>query len=366
MPALAHLNQQQQLQLLQLADAYGVHKVTCAACVSLASIPEDQLQQQTIHQIFELPSSCHQLPAYAYLFTSAAKRLQDKLGDLELVWADDAKQQHLLELPFAAFKHLLGAPQTKTSEDTVYYTISRWLQIPVSYPGSKCDPDLSEQQAGKGPTPAVSATATAAAGAGAGASGGGGGDSLLSPGIACAYAGAAAATGTSEGAALQSLRDSQRQGQQQQQPPSVLQSFQQQPAGSCGAAPVLRVGAIGTPAVAAAAAAQAEETAGLPALGVGATVAAAAEAAGATAAAGVGNETPGADTKPAEPMLAAAGAAAAGILVPAAAPGEAGLVTSNTPLCLRPIPATAAGACRTHPVAAMQPHVPLHSHVQGG
>ena len=133
-PDLSALSQQQQLQLLQLADAYSVHKVSLAACNSLSSIKLEDLDWTTAAATFELPESVTQLPSFPPLKAAAVSRLMQKLGDLELVWRDAGPQLSdnqllLVRLPLAALVELLRDERVKvSSENTVYHTITRWWE----------------------------------------------------------------------------------------------------------------------------------------------------------------------------------------------------------------------------------------------
>ena len=133
-PDLSALSQQRQLQLLQLADAYSVHKVSLAACNSLSSIKLEYLEWTTATATFDLPESVTQLPPFPSLKAAAASRLMENLEDLELVWQDaepqlSINQLLLVRLPFAALVELLRDKRVKvSSENTVYHTITRWLE----------------------------------------------------------------------------------------------------------------------------------------------------------------------------------------------------------------------------------------------
>ena len=133
-PDLSALSQQQQLQLLQLADAYSVHKVSFAACSSLSSLSEEGIDMATAVAIFDLPGTCKQLKPYSSLKEAAAGYLQEQFGDLEIVWGGvgeekEQLQQQLLGLSFSALYQLLSDERTKVaSEDTIYYTVARWLK----------------------------------------------------------------------------------------------------------------------------------------------------------------------------------------------------------------------------------------------
>ena len=135
-PDLSALSPQQQLQLLQLADAYDVEKVSLAACSSLSNLVKDSIDMPTAIAICDSPESCRQLKHYGALQEAAANKIQQEFGDLEVVWGggdDDMqqqqKQQLLIGMSFAALCQLLADSRTRvTSEDTVYYTVARWLE----------------------------------------------------------------------------------------------------------------------------------------------------------------------------------------------------------------------------------------------
>jgi hypothetical protein len=130
-----NLCQQQQLQLLQLADVYDVPAVSHAVLKSICSLQINQLHWDTATAILTLPDSCKELNGYNILQKAAANKLQEQLGDLEVLWAPAGpdvltpSQLQLLQLPFPALQLLLSDPRTKvSSEDTIFYTMNRWLQ----------------------------------------------------------------------------------------------------------------------------------------------------------------------------------------------------------------------------------------------
>jgi hypothetical protein len=130
---LASLGQQQQIQLLHLSDAYGVNPVSNAVCKSLSSIDTRSLKWETVREVFALPPPIDVLPYCKSLKKAAVTKLQGNLGDLERVWSSTSmlnqRQLPLLDLPFSALVLLLASPSTKVaSEDTVFYTMDRWLQ----------------------------------------------------------------------------------------------------------------------------------------------------------------------------------------------------------------------------------------------
>jgi hypothetical protein len=128
-PDVSSCSQEQLLQLLLLADRYGVPKVITAVSAAFASIPAAQLQWETVHAVYALPAGCFDLLSCQGLFEAICGKLQQEVGDLELVWADpsNTKQRLLLRLPLQAFLQLLSDHRTSVaSENTVFYTISQW------------------------------------------------------------------------------------------------------------------------------------------------------------------------------------------------------------------------------------------------
>eukprot|EP00775_Hariotina_reticulata_P001600 gene1600-1940_t len=115
---------QQLLQVLLLADRYEVTKLLAAVSTAVQSIPSAELQWDTAMAIYNLPPGCAELEACENLYTAAAAKVQQQLGDLELVWHDqeDAlKRQQLLGLPHQALKQLLESPLTAVhSENTEF------------------------------------------------------------------------------------------------------------------------------------------------------------------------------------------------------------------------------------------------------
>ena len=78
--------------------------------------------------MYQLPESTLKLPECSAAPEAAQNLLLEEIGDLEVTWGDEQKQKQLLELPFQGLKQLLQHQQTKVaSEDTVLYTIHRWL-----------------------------------------------------------------------------------------------------------------------------------------------------------------------------------------------------------------------------------------------
>jgi hypothetical protein len=128
----AGLSQQQLLQLMLLADRFGVPKVlaAAAAAAAFAAIPAKQLEWDIAVQLLHLPPNCAQQPDFQAVQQLAVQLAQQRLGDLEQVWAfssSEPLQQLLLSLPFEGLKQLLQHDKTCVeTENTVVYTIERW------------------------------------------------------------------------------------------------------------------------------------------------------------------------------------------------------------------------------------------------
>lgn len=128
-PILTDLSPEQLLQLLLLADRYEVPKVQASAAKALHAAPTADWPWQTVLDALSLPPSCTDQPSFKPVVNAAVTQLQQKLGDLEAVWADAELQQLLLGLPATALLQLLMDDNTcVTSEHTVVYTIMQWHQ----------------------------------------------------------------------------------------------------------------------------------------------------------------------------------------------------------------------------------------------
>jgi hypothetical protein len=101
------LSHEQLLQLMLLADRFEVPKVQAAVATAFSGVQPQQLEWQTSLQLLDLPPSCSQQPEFKAVQQLAVQRLQQQLGDLEEVWADEQLQQQLLGLPFTAILQLL-------------------------------------------------------------------------------------------------------------------------------------------------------------------------------------------------------------------------------------------------------------------
>lgn len=127
-PDLSDLSIQQLVQLMLLADSYDVGKVLAAAARALGQLQPEQITLEVVSRVFALPESCLKLKCFEAARTKAAEQLQQQFGDLEEVWGDSSQAEQLLQLPFAAMLQLVQDGRTKVaSEDTVMYTLERWL-----------------------------------------------------------------------------------------------------------------------------------------------------------------------------------------------------------------------------------------------
>jgi hypothetical protein len=129
-PDFSSCSQEQLLQLLLLADRYGVPKVLQAVSSAFARISTSELQWQMLHAVYALPAGCADMDSCKGVYAAVGEKLQQELGDLELVWDDysDVKPELLLSLPQPALLQLLKDPRTRVaSENTVFFTINQWL-----------------------------------------------------------------------------------------------------------------------------------------------------------------------------------------------------------------------------------------------
>jgi hypothetical protein len=124
-PDLSDLEAPQLMQLLQLAECYGVGKVVAAVG---SHFNLEAMSLQTAAALLGTPDACIASEAFSKVRQAAADKLQQELGDLEVAWGDEGKQQQLLKLPLGALLQLLRDERTRVaSEDTVVYTAQRWL-----------------------------------------------------------------------------------------------------------------------------------------------------------------------------------------------------------------------------------------------
>jgi hypothetical protein len=116
-PDVSSCSQQQLLQLLLLADRYGVPKVLSAVSTAFASIPTVDLQWEAVHAMYALPPGSAKMDVCNSLFEATGEKLQQDLGDLELVWADrsSSKQQLLKALSLGLPLQLLGDHRTRVA-----------------------------------------------------------------------------------------------------------------------------------------------------------------------------------------------------------------------------------------------------------
>jgi hypothetical protein len=128
-PDLSDLGAQQLMQLVMLAECYGVGKVVAAVAAQMHKMYADTMPLGVAASVFELPEPCLALEAFKPVQATAASKLLEQLGDLEVALGDEAKHASLLDLPWDALLHLLLDERTQVaSEDTVLYTVATWLQ----------------------------------------------------------------------------------------------------------------------------------------------------------------------------------------------------------------------------------------------
>jgi hypothetical protein len=134
-PDLSDLTTQQLLQLALLADCYVVGSVAAAVGNSLSSrLSASSMSLDTAAAVVSLPDGCLNLQAFSGAHSTAASKLQQELGDLEVVWGGKDKQQALLGLPLGALLVLLRDGRTQVfKEDTAVYTAGRWMK---EHPGT--------------------------------------------------------------------------------------------------------------------------------------------------------------------------------------------------------------------------------------
>lgn len=128
-PELSDMSHEQLLQLLMLADRFGVPKVQAAVLDAFKAVSVDQLEWDTALALLNLPASCAELEGCKEVSKVAVKKLLQKLGDLEQVWADEQLQQLLLGLHHPALLHLLQHDETHVANEAiVVYTIQQWYR----------------------------------------------------------------------------------------------------------------------------------------------------------------------------------------------------------------------------------------------
>jgi hypothetical protein len=126
-PDLSDLEAPQLMQLVALAECYGVGRIITAAATQLRQLSVETMPLRTATAVFELPEACQALDAFKPVCKTAADKLQQELGDLEVVWGDKDKQKSVLFLPIGALLQLLGDERTRVaSEDTILHTAVMW------------------------------------------------------------------------------------------------------------------------------------------------------------------------------------------------------------------------------------------------
>ncbi|WIA36572.1 hypothetical protein OEZ86_007864 [Tetradesmus obliquus] len=140
-PDLGTISQEQLLQLLILADRYGVNKVMHAMAAALQAVPQAELQWETVLGLYTLPPGC--TDACKPLMPAAQQQLQQQLGDLEVALSDSTKRQRLLALPHKVLLALLQDEETKVAaENTVFRVIESWHDYQQQHCGGSSKQEL--------------------------------------------------------------------------------------------------------------------------------------------------------------------------------------------------------------------------------
>jgi hypothetical protein len=114
-------------QLVQLGARYQVSHMVGAASLALAEKVTASQDFTAVVAVYQLPESTLKLPE-CEAAAAAQSFLVTNLGDLEVTWNDKQKKEQLLGLPFQGLMQLLQHQETRVaSEDTVLYTIQKWL-----------------------------------------------------------------------------------------------------------------------------------------------------------------------------------------------------------------------------------------------
>jgi hypothetical protein len=168
-PDLSDLEGTQLLQLVALAECYEVNKVITAVAAQLRQLTVDTMSLGTAVAVLQLPEACLGLKAFQRVQETAADKLQQDLGDLEVVWGDTNKQQTLFGLPLMVLGVLLSDERTRVAaEDTAVYTAYRWLEENATTGTQQQQLQLRQQLMGSLRLPHCTATYLAGAGAPAG------------------------------------------------------------------------------------------------------------------------------------------------------------------------------------------------------
>jgi hypothetical protein len=119
----------QTLQLLLLADKYGVPAVMAAVAKAFSGASAEQLPWDVVTAVYSLPAAYAEHAALVEVHAAVADKLQHDLGDLELLFADrqGQKQQQLKGLLHAAMQQLLRDERTRVaSENTAAHAVLVW------------------------------------------------------------------------------------------------------------------------------------------------------------------------------------------------------------------------------------------------
>eukprot|EP00775_Hariotina_reticulata_P013509 gene13509-13634_t len=91
---LAGIDQVKLIHLLLLADRYEVPAVQAAVSAAFCDMPLADWQWDTAMMVYALPAGCTEIDACKDLYVTASAKVQQQLGDLEMIWS--AFQLYLL------------------------------------------------------------------------------------------------------------------------------------------------------------------------------------------------------------------------------------------------------------------------------
>eukprot|EP00877_Chromochloris_zofingiensis_P005610 jgi/Chrzof1/1504/Cz10g10090.t1 len=122
------ITQQDLLQLCMLADRYQVPECQKACTLAVCNINVAQLEWATVVWALDAPPALQLLDGYSDFLALAQRRIIKDLGDLEVVYANPALIDTLLELPFAGILYLLSSSETTVAyETTAVSLVTMWM-----------------------------------------------------------------------------------------------------------------------------------------------------------------------------------------------------------------------------------------------
>jgi len=112
------------LTVLKLADRFAAPLIAKAAGQQFQLILPSDLKPQTLCDLYSLPDTLQQAPAFRPAMDLAIEALQEIAGDLDLV-----HRGSFILLPFSAVLALLQHPETRaTCEELVVILVAAWFE----------------------------------------------------------------------------------------------------------------------------------------------------------------------------------------------------------------------------------------------